>query len=99
MTSYDRCESRAIQIGKFVAATGCTVRHVAGAFSVSKSTAFRDLTVILPKINPPLALNVALVLNYNKQVRHIRGGRETKRLYEEGILRGRKQELPSRTLN
>lgn len=87
MLEFTEHEKRALQIGKYVTTTGCTVRKAACIFNVSKSTVFRDLTHTLPKISSALAIDAAMVLKYNKSVRHIRGGKATQDLYRR--LRGK----------
>ncbi|MCL1881188.1 MAG: sporulation transcriptional regulator SpoIIID [Oscillospiraceae bacterium] len=60
-----------------------TVRDAANAFGISKSTVHQDVTTRLEKINPALHKKVKLVLETNKQERHIRGGMATKLKYAE----------------
>ncbi len=55
-----------------------TVREVATDFGVSKSTAHKDLTERLSQLNDKLYETVDNLLQYNKSVRHIRGGISTK---------------------
>ncbi len=59
-----------------------TVREVATDFGVSKSTAHKDLTERLSQLNDELFENVDSLLQYNKSVRHIRGGISTKNKFE-----------------
>lgn len=77
----DNPDERAIELGKYIAKTGSTVRQAAAAHSVSKSTVHSDITKRLCKINPELYEKVRLVLNKNKSLRHIRGGMATKEKY------------------
>lgn len=58
-----------------------TVREVAKVFKVGKSTVHNDLTAKLEKINYDLYLQVQKVIEYNKKVRHIRGGEATRKKY------------------
>ena len=58
-----------------------TVRDVAKKSGCSKSTVHKDLTERLPHINKNLFLEVRTLLEYNKSVRHIRGGEATKRKF------------------
>lgn len=74
---------RVIDIAKYVLSTGDTVRSVADAFGVSKSTVHKDLTERLYQVNPGLAEQVKLVLESNKAERHLRGGEATRRKYQE----------------
>ncbi|MGI6366577.1 MAG: sporulation transcriptional regulator SpoIIID [Bacillota bacterium] len=74
---------RVIDIANYVLSTGETVRAVADAFGVSKSTVHKDLTERLYQVNPGLAEQVRLVLENNKAERHLRGGEATRRKYKE----------------
>ena len=66
----------------FIVENKSTVRAVAKSFGLSKSTIHRDLTKLLPTINPALAEKVREVLSFNTTVRHIRGGIATKRRWQ-----------------
>ena len=58
-----------------------TVRGVAKEFGVSKSTVHKDITDNLQKINKSLYNNVKIILEQNKNERHIRGGEATKQKF------------------
>ena len=73
---------RAIMLGQHIIETKNTVRKTASLFGVSKSTVHKDVTERLKKINPPLYREVSLVLEQNKQERHLRGGEATKQKYQ-----------------
>jgi putative DeoR family transcriptional regulator (stage III sporulation protein D) len=74
---------RVIDIANHVLNTRDTVRSVAEAFGVSKSTVHKDLTERLYQINPGLAEQVKNVLESNKAERHLRGGEATRKKYRE----------------
>lgn len=74
-------EDRAIDFAHYIIETGATVREAAKEFHISKSTVHKDLQERLPLINYPLYLQVRVVLDRNKQERHIRGGLATKQKY------------------
>ena len=59
-----------------------TVREVAKVIGLSKSTIHKDLKEKLKYIDENLYLEVAELLEYNKNIRHIRGGQKTKEKYE-----------------
>ncbi len=61
---------------------GATVREVAKIVGCSKSTVHKDFTERLPKIDSILYNRVKELLDYNKQIRHIRGGEATRKRYE-----------------
>lgn len=77
----DAVEQRAIEIGRYIAETGSTVRGAAQKFCVSKSTVHKDMTSRLKSIDPTLYREVDKVMQCNKAQRHIRGGMATKLKY------------------
>lgn len=60
-----------------------TVRETARLFGMSKSSIHRDFTKVLPTINPQMHKAVQELLQYNKEVRHIRGGISTQKKYKK----------------
>ena len=80
---HDYIKERTIKIGRCIVETRKTVRTIAKEFGVSKSTVHKDLTERLPEINPELAQQVKLILEYHKSVRHLRGGEATKIKYKK----------------
>lgn len=74
-------EQRAIDIGRYIAETSCTVRSAAKKFGVSKSTVHKDITTRLKDIDALLYKEVDKVMQTNKAQRHIRGGMATKLKY------------------
>lgn len=59
-----------------------TVREVAKEIGCSKSTVHKDLTERLPFIDYTLYEEVKKLLEYNKKIRHIRGGLSTRLKYQ-----------------
>ena len=59
-----------------------TVREVAKIIGLSKSTIHKDLTEKLKFIDEELFDEISNLLEYNKNIRHIRGGQKTKEKYE-----------------
>jgi putative DeoR family transcriptional regulator (stage III sporulation protein D) len=78
----DYIERRAMEIAEYIISTESTVRQTAKKFGVSKSTVHKDVTERLPKLNPPAASEVKVLLK-NKSERHIRGGKATRLKYKE----------------
>ena len=74
-------EERAIEIANYIIESNATVRQAAKQFGISKSTVHKDVTTRLSIINPELASRTRIVLDVNKQERHIRGGLATKEKY------------------
>ncbi len=60
-----------------------TVRGVASILGISKSTVHKDFIERLKEIDNVLYYKVMELLQYNKDVRHIRGGQATKKLYAQ----------------
>ena len=74
-------EERCVDIGKYIAATGATVRQAARRFGVSKSTVHKDVSARLMACDRALCLRVREVLDRNKAERHLRGGAATRKKY------------------
>lgn len=74
-------KERCVVLGSYIIETGDTVRAVAKKFGISKSTVHKDVTQTLKRMDRSLYERVKLILEKNKQERHIRGGEATKRKY------------------
>lgn len=74
-------EQRAVELGRYIAENGATVRAAAKKFGISKSTVHSDVTGRLKKADPVLYREVRKVLDRNKEERHIRGGIATREKY------------------
>ena len=74
-------EERAIKLGEHIVENKDTVRRTAMHFGICKSTVHKDVTDRLKQINPYLYREVGLILEQNKQERHMRGGEATKQKY------------------
>lgn len=79
----DTIAQRACALAVYMIETDATVRSAARHFGISKSTVHKDLSQRLPQYNRTLYEKVRLVLEKNKQERHIRGGMATRRKYME----------------
>ena len=77
MLIYHRIKEEAYYILK----TGKTVREIADIFHVSKSTVHKDLHERLKDIDGNLHKEVAKILKYHIDARHLRGGESTKLKY------------------
>ena len=78
----DTIEERACALAVYMIETGATVRAAARHFGISKSTVHKDLQQRLPQYNRILYEKVRIVLDENKQQRHIRGGMATRKKYK-----------------
>lgn len=78
----EEMEKRASALALYMIETGATVRAAAQKFSISKSTVHKDLTQRLRQCNYSLYTQVRVVLDRNKEQRHIRGGLATRRKYK-----------------
>ncbi len=75
-------EKRACDLAVYIIETGATVRAAAQKFGISKSTVHKDITERLKTVNYSLYAQARIVLDKNKQERHIRGGLATKRKFK-----------------
>ena len=78
----DTIEQRACALAVYMIGNGATVRAAAKQFGLSKSTVHKDLQQRLPRYNKALYSQVRLILDLNKQERHIRGGNATRQKYK-----------------
>ena len=76
-------DKRACELAVYMIETNATVRQTAYKFCISKSTVHKDLQSRLPHCNPTLYIQVRVILDRNKEERHIRGGLATKRKYQK----------------
>lgn len=77
----DAIDQRACELAAYIIENRSTVRAAAKQFGISKSTVHKDVRQRLRRIDPDLFLRVARILNYNKSVRHLRGGEATRQKY------------------
>lgn len=77
----ERICDRVLNIAKTIIIRKDTIRNVAPIFGVSKSTVHKDLTDRLSELDNGLYEKVRALLEYNKSVRHLRGGNSTKLKY------------------
>ena len=73
---------RCVTVAQYMLKKQSTVRQAAAHFGLSKSSVHKDMCVRLPKIDARLAREISALLEYNKAVRHLRGGEATKRRYQ-----------------
>ena len=74
---------RIIEEAEYMIKTKETVREISKVFKVSKSTVHKDLHERLIDINIDLFNKIKSILNYHKDIRHIRGGQSTKKKYKK----------------
>ena len=72
---------RAIILGEYILEQQATVRAAAEWFGISKSTVHKDVSERLSDLDPHLYAGVKMILEKNKQERHIRGGLATRQKY------------------
>ena len=75
-------EERCVILGNYIVQYNATVRSTAKQFGISKSTVHQDITTKLEKAHKRLYDEAKIVLDKNKQERHIRGGEATKQKYQ-----------------
>lgn len=74
-------QKRVTAAARYILKTGATVRACAETFGVSKTTIHKDMRQRLPEVNPTMARRVDVILQKNKEERHLRGGQATKEKY------------------
>lgn len=72
---------RCLRIAAYMLEHHATVRQAAKAFGLSKSSVHKDMHQRLPLLHESLGRQVALLLQYNKAVRHLRGGAATRQKF------------------
>lgn len=72
---------RCVTIARYMLEHRATVRQAAKAYGLSKSAVHKDMIRRLPGIDAQLGREVAALLEYNKSVRHLRGGEATRLRY------------------
>lgn len=72
---------RCLAIAAYMIDRHTTVRQAAKAFGISKSSVHKDMCERLPRIDRRLGQEVAALMQYNKAVRHLRGGQATRERY------------------
>ncbi|MBQ4581394.1 MAG: sporulation transcriptional regulator SpoIIID [Clostridia bacterium] len=73
---------RCVKVAQYMLEKRATVRQAANAFGLSKSSVHKDMCQRLPRIDARLARQISALLEYNKAVRHLRGGEATRRRYQ-----------------
>lgn len=68
-----------LETGKLFATGRYTVRSLAKALDVPKSTVHMRLVKYLPEIDESLARSCRSILDHNRSVRHLRGGEATRK--------------------
>lgn len=74
----NKVSKRVLEMAHLILEDNSTVREVAKKIGYSKSTVHKDLREKLPHIDYELYKKVEKLLDYNKKIRHIRGGESTK---------------------
>ncbi|MDF2699159.1 MAG: sporulation transcriptional regulator SpoIIID [Haloplasmataceae bacterium] len=77
----EQITERVLTVANSILQKKTTIRNIALLYGVSKSTVHKDLTERLIDIDLSLYERVRELLEYNKSVRHIRGGNSTKLKY------------------
>lgn len=76
-----KIKDRVIQEARLFLDKKSTIRDVAKRVGMSKSTVHKDLKERLILIDKNLYFEVLVLLNFNKNIRHLRGGEATKNLF------------------
>lgn len=76
-------DDRAIQIAQYIVNTKCTIRSAGKQFHVCKSTVHNDVINRVRYLDYGLYEKAKEVIDYNKKVRHLRGGIATKNKFKK----------------
>ncbi len=76
-------DERCVILAEYLVEHRATVRSVAQAFGISKSTVHKDITQNLKRIDIRLYDEAKSILEINKNERHLRGGEATRQKYME----------------
>ena len=79
----ENIKERVLEIAGYIIEHDATVRSAATVFDVSKSTVHTDMTKRLPSLDATAYKKVKVVLDKNREERHIRGGEMTKQKYSK----------------
>ena len=77
----ENIQNRVLTVAHAILKRKDTIRKVASIYGVSKSTIHKDLSDRLYQIDVDLYEQVRELLEYNKSVRHLRGGQSTRLKY------------------
>lgn len=83
MSKCQEMEERILNEAFYIIETKQSIRNVAEAFKISKSSVHKDLTIRLEVINHSLYSIVRGILMKNLKERHLRGGESTKKKYDK----------------
>ena len=76
-------KKRIMEEAMYILKTKKTIREISQVFNISKSTVHKDLHERLIDIDIEIHNKVKNILEYHKQIRHIKGGESTKKKYEK----------------
>ena len=79
----ENIRERVLDIAGYIIEHDATVRSAASVFDVSKSTVHSDMTKRLPAIDLSTYKRVKVILDRNREERHIRGGEMTRQKYSK----------------
>ena len=83
-------KERCILLAEYLVENSSTIRATAQHFHISKSTVHKDIAERLYRIHPALYKQAHEILMFNKEQRHIRGGKATQDKYR--TLRNKNKE-------
>lgn len=80
-------KERVLNGAMYIIENRTTIRETAKYLNISKSCVHYDIKNNLEKFSPSLYVDVINILNYNKAVRHLRGGQATQRKFKMSAIK------------
>ena len=74
---------KTLLIARHILRTGATVRQAAAAFGMSKSAVHKLMRGALRDAHPGLYQEVSHLLDYHREIKHLRGGEATRIKYRK----------------
>ena len=74
-------EEKTLLLARYIVRTGATVRQAAAAFHMSKSAVHKLMRGALKDLHPGLYREVSRLLDYHREIKHLRGGEATRIKY------------------
>lgn len=75
-------EEKTLLLARYMLRTGATVRQAAAAHHMSKSAVHKLMRGALAAVHPGLYQEIGRLMEYHKEIKHLRGGEATRLKYQ-----------------